>query len=403
MQQLLHIHFSFLCRSGRSNQKGQSPIVLRIIYREERRDVYTGLYCPKDDWDAEAGQVKSNGKQASTINKNLDMINHQALNRFDELKFTGNPFAIDELVNKLKGKEEKPTLLIDYLKSRNKEIKQRAGMDITHTTYEKYERSLRFMIDFLEKEYKVKNYLLARIDGKFLEKYFHYLRIVKMIGNNTSVKYMTSLKTVLMPAIQTGIIRQDPYRQLKFRSKTIHKGFLTDEEIQMLTDVALNSPDLERIRDQYLFCCYTGLAYSDLKQLSKEHFIGQKNDEYYILKPRQKTGQQSIIPLLPVARQILQKYSPTTDFREFRWHVSANQKMNQRLKTIGQMAGLMKTLHMHLARHTFATTITLSNGVPIETVSSMLGHATLRQTQHYAKIVAIKVVNDMARVKELYK
>jgi site-specific recombinase XerD len=171
----------------------------------------------------------------------------------------------------------------------------------------------------------------------------------------------------------------------------------------MLTDVLLNSLDLERIRDQYLFCCYTGLAYSDLKQLGKEHFIGQKNDEYYILKPRQKTDQQSIIPLLPVARQILQKYSPTVDFREFRWHVSANQNMNQRLKIIGEMAGLAKILHMHLARHTFATTITLSNGVPIETVSNMLGHSTLRQTQHYAKIVALKVVNDMARVKEIYK
>jgi len=121
------------------------------------------------------------------------------------------------------------------------------------------------------------------------------------------------------------------------------------------------------------------------------------------LKPRQKTGQQSIIPLLPVARQILQKYSPCSDFRDFRWHVSANQKMNQRLKTIGETAGLTKPLHMHLARHTFATTITLSNGVPIETVSSMLGHATLRQTQHYAKIVAMKVVNDMAKIKELYR
>jgi site-specific recombinase XerD len=107
--------------------------------------------------------------------------------------------------------------------------------------------------------------------------------------------------------------------------------------------------------------------------------------------------------VLPVAQSILQKYSPTNDFRDFRWHVSANQKMNQRLKTIGEKAELKKVLHMHLARHTFATTITLSKGVPIESVSSMLGHATLRQTQHYAKIVAIKVINDMAKIKDLYK
>jgi site-specific recombinase XerD len=124
---------------------------------------------------------------------------------------------------------------------------------------------------------------------------------------------------------------------------------------------------------------------------------------YYIRKPRQKTGQESIIPLVPAAINILQKYSLTDDFRDFRWYVSANQKMNQRLKTIGTAAGIEKPLHMHLARHTFATTITLSNGVPIESVSSMLGHATLKQTQHYAKIVALKIKNDMLRVKELYK
>jgi site-specific recombinase XerD len=106
---------------------------------------------------------------------------------------------------------------------------------------------------------------------------------------------------------------------------------------------------------------------------------------------------------LPVAKYILQKYSPNPDFRDFRWHVSANQKMNQRLKAIGKTAGLTKILHMHLARHTFATTITLSNGVLIESVSSMLGHASLRLTQHYAKVVAHKVINDMAKVKELYK
>lgn len=400
---MMYIHFSFLCRNGRSNSKGQSPIVLRVIYRQERKDFYTGLYCDKHHWNAEAGMVISSYKPAVTINQNLEQIRYKAQQALDELKYSGNVFTIDDLANKIKGKEEKPSLLIDYLKFRNKELSLKAGVDITNATYEKYERILRYMIEFLEDKFKLKNYALAKIDGKFLEKYFHHLRIVRQISNNTAVKYMTSLKTMLMPAIMGGIIRPDPYGETKFRSKVIYKGFLTDEEIEKLVEVVLNSIDLERIRDQYLFCCYTGLAYSDLKQLNREHFIRQKDDEYYILKPRQKTGQQSIIPLLPVAKRILQKYSLTQDFRDFRWHVSANQKMNQRLKTIGERAGLDKPLHMHLARHTFATTVTLSNGVPIETVSSMLGQATLRQTQHYAKIVALKVVNDTARVKEVYK
>jgi len=132
---------------------------------------------------------------AATINKNLELINHQALNRLDELKFSTQPFTIDELVNKLKGKEERPMLLIEYLKASNKEFKLRARVDITDATYEKYERSLRFVIDFLEEEFKVKNYPLAKIDGKFLEKYFQYLRTNKKIGNNTAVKYIITIKS----------------------------------------------------------------------------------------------------------------------------------------------------------------------------------------------------------------
>jgi site-specific recombinase XerD len=402
MLELMNIRFSFLCRATRLNDECKAPIILRIIYRSERRDIYTGLYCEPHEWNAEAGKLNSKAKASSTINKNLDLINLKAHQVFDGLRFAGTPFTLDELVDKLKGKEQKPVLLIEYLQSRNEELKERSGVDITETTYEKYERSLRYVIDFLGEKFNLKNYALARMDGKFLERYFQYLRVDKAIGNNTAVKYLTALRTVLMPAIRSCAIPQNPFREVKFKTKIVHKGFLTDEEIAMIKAVKL-SPDLDRIRDQFLICCYTGLAYSDLKQLDREHFIRQKDDEYYILKPRQKTGQQSIIPLLPAARQILQKYSLTNDFREFIWHVSANQKMNQRLKTIGEKAGLTKMLHMHLARHTFATTITLSNGVPIESVSSMLGHATIRQTQHYAKIVALKVIKDMAVLKQVYR
>lgn len=398
----MQIHFSFLCRKGRSNKNGESPIILRAIFRQERRDIYTGLYCPYAFWNPHESNVNIDFKKAGAINKNLELINYKALQVFDQLRFSHIPFTIDDLVAKIKGKDEKPTLLIDYLQVRNEELKLKVGSEISETTYEKYERSLRFMIDFLQLEFKVKNFLLAKIDRQYLEKYFYYLRNGRKIGNNTSVKYIGSLKTVLMPAIQEGLIPNDPFRGMKFKIKTVHKGFLTGEEIDLLAALNTKSPDLERIRDQYLFCCYTGLAYIDLKQLGKEHFIKQNDDDYYIIKQRQKTGQQSVIPLLPSALRLLQKYSLTSDFRDFRWQVSSNQKMNQRLKTIGELAGISKALHMHLARHTFATTITLSNGVPMESVSSMLGHATLKQTQHYAKIVALKVINDMAKLKQLY-
>ena len=402
MIELLNIRFSFLCRSSRKNSKGLCPIIFRITYRGERIDVFTGLYCEKFEWDGTNGILFPVTKSAISINKNLQAILFNAKDTFDELRFSRLPFSLHELVEKLKGREEKPSVLAEYLDQRTKEIEKRIAVDMARTTYEKYLRSADHFRKFIDRQHNSKNFPLYKIDQKLLIAYFQYLRTTKEISHNTSVKYMGSLKTILMPVIKESHIRHDPFKELKLQSKTIYKDFLTQEEINQLEAAALPNRDLCRIRDIFLFSCYTGLAYADLAQLTRLHIVKEKED-YHIIKPRQKTGQQSIIPLLQPAINILQRYSLTNDFRDFGWHVSANQKMNQRLKKIGTLAGISKPLHMHLARHTFATTVTLSNGVPIETVSNMLGHATLRQTQHYAKVVALKIKTDMAKLKKIYE
>ena len=213
---------------------------------------------------------------------------------------------------------------------------------------------------------------------------------------------MKSLRTLIYAAVKEGLIKQDPFAEFKMRSKPVYPEHLTQDEINQLRDISFESKDLDRIRDIFLFACYTGLAYSDIKQLKGIHIIRDTDQTWYVRKPRQKTGQESIIPLLPVAIRILEKYSLSDDIRNIGWHVSANQKMNQRLKTIGALAKLQKQLHMHMARHTFATTVTLTNGIPIETVSKMLGHASLKQTQHYARIIASKIKLDMSTITSLY-
>lgn len=299
MVSLLNVHFSFLCRTGRSNKKGESPIVFRVIYRDQRRDLYSGLYCNSRDWNAQFERVGPKNNQAETINQNLEKIKFNAIQLFDQLKLAGLPFTLDDLISRLKGNEDRPILLTEYLQSRAKEITKKAGLDITKATLEKYTRSCRFVEQFIHSQLKAKSFPLFKVDAHFLQEYYQYLRSVRNIGNNTAVKYLSFLKTLLMPVIQNGTIRQDPFRQVKFKIKTIPKGFLTDEEIELLINVNLNSVDLVRIRDQYLFCCYTGLAYSDLRQLTKSHFIQRREGDYYILKPRQKTGQDSIIPLMP--------------------------------------------------------------------------------------------------------
>jgi site-specific recombinase XerD len=402
MTRMMNIHLSFVIRRKRLNKLGESPIVLRIIYREERRDIYTGLYCKVEDWDSHYERMNSRINGSKTLNENLDLIRHNVLEDFQSLKYSGTIFTIQDLIEKIKGKEESPILLKDYLLFRKTDIKKRMLIDISRPTHEKYERVIRFTIMFLDTEKKYQTISLPQIDTLFLDKFFEYLRVERRIANNTSVKYIGALRTIIMPAILNGTIRKNPFLGFKQKIKKIHKDYLTQEELQLLMDLQIMSPDLGRIRDQFVFCCFTGLAYVDLRQLTRFNIKKDQGDTYYIEKARQKTGQQSIIPLVQPAIRILKKYSCSDDFRDFKWYVSSNSKMNKRLKEIASMAGLEKSLHMHLARHTFATTVTLSNGVPIESVSSMLGHATIRQTQDYAKVVALKVKVDMEKVNRAF-
>ena len=384
-------------------QRAKILFVLRINFRNQRKDVFTGLSCLSEDWDKSSGTVLRSDKGAKAINNNLDLIRRKATHVFDQMRYSGEFFTIDELVDKIKGKEQKPQLLIDFMEEVNKKMLKRVGVEITKATYYKYKRTVVYIREYLLKNYKVNNFHLLRIDLPFLDGYFRFLKIDKEVSHNTAIKYMSFLKVMLSPAISSGIIKTDPFRQLKLKAKHVYREFLTQEEITKIEQLVLENEDLQRKRDIFLFACYTGLAFTDLKQLSASHIIQEADGSNYILKPRQKTGQESIIPLLPSAKRILLKYSITGKIADFKWFISTNQKMNLGLKYIGQKAGITKVLHMHLARHTFATTVTLANGVPIETVSKMLGHATIRQTQHYAKVVATKIKLDMAKLNDIYK
>lgn len=401
MQELLNIRFSFLCRTTRKDSSGQHPVILRISFRHERRDVFTGIYCEKEEWDSTAGRLFSTNKKSRSINQNRDLILRKANDAFDSLRFDDEQFSIDELVDKIKGREVAPSLLIDFLEQGNKTMLKRVGVEISKATYYKYRKSLQYMQEFLRTEFKIKNYILNRIDTKFLEQYFHFLRVNKGLSNNTAIKYMVFVKTILGPAIRDGIIKSDPFKGLRLKRSPVFPQYLNTEELEILRNLALTDIDLDRKRDIFLFACYTGLAYVDLKNLRKEHIEKDADGSLYIRKQRQKTGEESIVPLLPVSVRILTKYTPTGDVRDFDWYISSNQKMNLGLKYIGKKAKLSKTLHMHMARHTFATTVTLSNGVPLESVSKMLGHANIKQTQHYAKVVASKIKFDMRRLGEI--
>jgi integrase len=301
------------------------------------------------DWDRPGGRVMNSDPSAKTINQNLAMILQEAKNSFDEMRFSREAFSIKELVSKIRGEEDRQTLLIEYLKDQGKKILKRVGTEIIRSTYNKYNLSILYMQEFLETEYNVHNISLQRLTVDFMDRYFQFLRSTKLIGHNTACKYFACLKTLLLPALREGLIKSHPFYGLKITSKPVFRNFLSQEEIDKIASLELEDPDLDRKRDIFLFACYTGLAYVDLHQFKSSHLIKDTSGSWYIRKPRQKTGQESIIPLLPAAIRILEKYSAKKNLANFHWFVSTNQKMNWGLKFIGKRAKISKVLTMHLA------------------------------------------------------
>jgi site-specific recombinase XerD len=402
MFQLLDIRFFFFLRTTYANAEGKNPIIFRVTYRGEHKDIFSGLYCHKKCWLNKLRKVDISDPTSALLNSNMELIQHKAIEQYDRLHFGGIDFTIGELVDQIRGKQPPPQTLREYIDLKMDEIQLRIDVDISKSTYKKYKTCILHLCAFLEKQYKVKNVGVPNINIVFVNKFFSYLRIDKNISHNTAMNYMKAFKTFLLPAIQQGVLKNNPFNGFKMTFKKIFVDFLTTQEVELIANLPLMNPSLARVRDQFIFCCYTGLAYVDLQQLNKQNFIEESDGAIYIKIPRQKTGQISIIPLLPAARRILERYCAGNDIKELNWKVSSNQKMNSRLKLFSEKIGLTKPLHMHLARHTFATTITLSNGVPIESVSKMLGHSSIQMTQRYAKVIPAKIKNDMKRVEELY-
>jgi len=396
------IHFNFMLKASRAYHNGESPIVFRVIYRAQRKDVFTGLTCPPEMWMKKERMVNLKHPSALTTNHHLHKILSNAEHHFGRLKYQGEEFTLDDLVNEMKGKTAPPQTLQDYMELKNKELTERKGVDMTKTTWYKYKRTISYLNDYLTYKSVGRNFPVSKINIDFINGFYQYMRREKKNSHNSTSALMGCLKSILLPAVKNRVIKENPFDSYVMKREQVDREFLELHEIKALEELKNLSPSLELKRDAFLFACFTGLPYSDLKKMSRI-FIQQDNDgSFYIKHPRTKNNMLSIVPLLPKAEAILRKYSKTDDFRDFQWNIPCNQKFNEGLKKLGELAEIRKPMFTHLGRHTFATTVTLSNGVSIESVAKMLGHSSIKHTQVYAKVVASKVKSEMIAVKNMF-
>lgn len=269
-------------------------------------------------------------------------------------------------------------------------------------TLGRYEIALRHLQDFLEITYSVSEYDIRQVDIAFINGFDFYLRTERKCANNSTVKYVRNIGKIINIAFENNWITTNPLNAYKGKLEKVKRDFLSDDDLERIRNKEFASERLSEVRDVFLFACYTGLAYADTKKLRTCHIVQGMDGNKWIIDKREKTDQEYCIPLLPPALEILEKYetSPLCVNKGIPLPVKSNQKLNDYLKEIAEVCHIHKKLTFHTARHTFATTITLLNGVSIETVSRMLGHTNIKTTQMYAKVIDQKVSREMAVLRE---
>jgi site-specific recombinase XerD len=391
----------FLIRTSKA-RNGKSPIYCRINVNGKRSEISLKKYIESSKWISTAGIVKGNSEEARVINTQINQLKVEINQHFNQLVSSNRTISAELIKNTLCGVGVQEKTLIEVFKYHNQQMKERIGTDVVKATHCKFETVLGKLETFLKKKYQRTDFNLDELNHKFIIDFEHYLKTVENIGHNTTMKYVRNMKKIMNMAVSNEWISKNPFGQFKCSSNKVVREILTDLEINELSVKKFDIIRLDEVRDIFLFCCYTGYAFVDVEKLTANDVSIGIDGGKWIFTRREKTKTVANVPLLPLAQRILDKYNN----HEYCMNtgkllpVKSNQKMNAYLKEVASLCGINKTLTMHMARHTFATTITLSNGVPIETVSKMLGHTKLATTQIYAQVLEQKVSEDMQKLKE---
>jgi site-specific recombinase XerD len=393
----------WLYRSKEKN--GKAPIYCRITMNGQRIEMSMKRVIEPSKWIVGAGVVKGNSEEARTINHYLETIKADLYKKYNQLLILGNPIYLDDIKNSFLGVKEEKKGLIEIFTYHNDQMKLAIGIEVVKATHTKFETVKKKLIIFLNKKYHKKEIVLDELNNKFIIDFEYYLKVEEKIAHNTVMKYIRNVKKVINMAIANEWLKTNPFSNFKCSTKKVIREILTQTEIDKIALKNLDIERLDEVRDIFLFCCYTGYAFVDVEALTVDDVVIGIDGVKWIHTHRKKTGTQSNVPLLMPALQIIEKYKnhPCQEIQQKLLPVKSNQKMNAYLKEIAALCNINKPLTMHIARHTFATTITLSNNVPIETVSKLLGHTKLATTQIYAQVLDTKISKDMLALSKQFE
>ena len=370
--------------------------MLRVFLNGEMANFgSTKLFVDKSLWNNTTNRLRGRTTEALNANATLDAISTSLFGiyrRFEE----DETLSLDKIRSLYVGKHREYTTFLPVFDKFNEDIRQRVGHTISQDSLQKYSVLRRHFGEFLNYKYGRKDIGLTEFTPAVVQDFELYLSTVAGCAYNTSVKKMKTLKTVTIYAQKRGYLLHDPFVNHRFHLEPVNRGFLTDEEIMKIANKDFGIQRLELVRDIFIFSCFTGLAYIDVSNLTPENIV-TLNGKQWIMTKRQKTSVETNVLLLDIPKSIIAKYNHKT-YRDGKlFPVLTNQKTNSYLKEIADLCGIKKNLTFHLARHTFAT-MSLSKGVPMESVSKMLGHTNIKTTQIYARITNKKIEHDMEQL-----
>ena len=383
----------FYLRSNYVNKEGKTSVMLRIYLNNERLSLgSTGISVKSSQWDKEKERIKGRTTEALNTNLQLDNIASGLQSIFRRIEMS-DVVSLERIKSEFLGKKEEIDTLMQLFEKHNGDVAKQVGVSVGKATLQKYNVCKRHFSEFLEKQYKRSDLKLTELTYVVIREFDLYLRTEVGQNANTATKTMKTFKTITLLGQKMGVLLHDPFMNHRFHIEPVNRGFLTDEEILLIANKDLGISRLELVRDIFIFSCFTGLAYIDVSNLTPDHIV-TLGDKQWIMTQRQKTSVETNVLLLDIPKAIIAKYGGKTYRNGKLFPMLTNQKTNSYLKEIADICGIKKNLTFHLARHTFAT-MSLSKGVPMESVSKMLGHTNIRTTQIYARITNKKIEHDM--------
>lgn len=389
----------FYLNTSKVKKSGKCPVMGRITVDGKNTAFSTGLELFPQQWDAKQAAATGNTAEEKEVNKQINKYRNDLMKYYDTLLENKSYITAESLKNALQGFTLKQNSLMQELETLIEEKRQALGITITDSTYRKYETVRKHLRGFLQRKYEIPDIPFCQVDFAFLEAFNYYMKVSLKISAYSVNNYIKIFHALIKRGMNKGLVYQDPFFDYSYEQVTVSRKWLSIDEIKLLMKANVKHPTEIFIRDMFIFSTFTGIAYADLENLTYDNIQRQESGDLCITLNRKKTGSFAFIPITDIPQRIINKYKDTpfagTDGRVFKLCTLTNADIL--LKKIAKAAGINKRLTYHMSRHSFAT-LCLSMGVPIETVSKMLGHQSIDTTQIYAKITRTKLNEDMTNL-----